>query len=308
MALTLPCDSRGNVSLDDYVEHVRSKVDLRSLDSLADSAVMLRALANDRTLIVRRLNQQVENSFRTAQLPSAQTIFLGGGPNFYVRAAIWPSASAVAGGRVYQEKFAYHQAHDHNFTFLTVNYLGPGYESEIYEYDSETVQGYVGEGVNLRFLEKVRFGQGVVMLYRANRDVHIQYPPEDLTVTLNLMVSLPDARMRDQTYFDTARSIIVDYPIDTDASKRVSLMKLAGHMGNADTAQVLNDIARRHPCRRTRLAAFEALSEQLPDRVAEIWEQAARDPSPFVANAAGSRLAALASEKSPNPQQLSAIL
>ena len=33
--------------------------------------------------------------------------------------------------------FFYHVPHDHNFSFLTVGYLGPGYWSEYYEYDYE---------------------------------------------------------------------------------------------------------------------------------------------------------------------------
>jgi hypothetical protein len=56
MALVIPSDTRASISIDDYVDGVR-RLDLRDQDSLVESAPMLRALANDRTLVVRRINQ-----------------------------------------------------------------------------------------------------------------------------------------------------------------------------------------------------------------------------------------------------------
>jgi hypothetical protein len=289
MALTLPCDTREEVSVGEYVEYIR-RVDLTNQDAIAESAAMLRALANDRTLVVQRINQEIEKSFRSTELPSAQTIFLGGGKNFYVRAAIWPSSAAISSGHLYQDKFAYHIAHDHNFSFLTVNYLGPGYETEIYEYDYEAVEGYAGEPVQLRFLEKVKFAHGTVMLYRASQDVHIQYPPEELSVTLNLMISTPEIAARDQYYFDTARRVIMHCAPDTDASKNVSLMKMAGYLGDANTQDLLTGLAKRHPNRRARLQAFEALAMRDPTRADEIWRAACDDPASLVVNVARQRL------------------
>jgi hypothetical protein len=289
VALTLPCDTRRVLSIDEYVEHVRS-LDLRDEERVAASATMLKALAHDRTLVVRMLNQQIENTFRSAALPSAQTIYLGGGPNFYVRAAMWPSTSAVSGGRLYQERFAYHIAHDHNFTFLTVNYLGPGYETEIYEYSYDKVEGYAGEPVDLRFLEKVRFGAGNAMLYRASRDVHIQYPPEELTITLNLMISLPEIAARDQFYFDTTRKVISDYVPDTSSSKRVSLLRMATYFGDSLTSDLLAEIAKHHDNRRVRLTAFDVLSQREPDRRTDIWQSACADKDRIVVGMARRRL------------------
>ena len=41
--------------------------------------------------------------------------------------------------------FFYHIPHDHNFSFLTVGYIGPGYWSDYYEYDHDSVLGAPGE-------------------------------------------------------------------------------------------------------------------------------------------------------------------
>lgn len=293
MALTIPCSTTAIASIEEYMEYVERKVDLRDPDSIAASAPMLRALANDRTLIVQKLNERIQNSLSDGALPSAQTLLLARSQDFYVRANIWPAIADMANGRTYQDQFAYNIAHDHNFTFMTVGYLGPGYETEIYEYDYDDVEGYVGEVVELHFLEKVKFTAGTVMLYRASRDLHIQYAPEELTITLNLMVSLPEVRIRDQYYFDLVNRTISSYPGQLQATSRVSFVNLAGYIGNGDTQELLENLAQRHPCRRTRLTAFAALCRQQPQREAEIWTNAVNDTAPLVANVARRRLHAL---------------
>lgn len=290
MALTIPCNTTDVISLEDYLEHVRTQVNVRDIDSLAASAPKLRALANDRALIVRELNTRIENYLTDGALPSAQALFLGRGDGFFVRANIWPAISDMASGRAYQDQFAYNLAHDHNFSFMTVNHLGPGYETEIYEYDYEKVQGYVGEPVELRFLEKVRFGAGMAMLYRASRDVHVQYAPTELTITLNLMVADTDFRLRDQYFFDLASRTIAGYPPDLVGNGRISLVNIAGFIGDGDTAQLLGELATTHPCRRTRLSAFNSWSRHNPDESVSIWERAAGDKAPLVARVARKRL------------------
>lgn len=298
MALTIPCSTTKIVSVDDYLEHIRTSVDLHDMDSIAASAPALRALSNDRNLIVQKLNERIELLF--AGESSAQ-LLLGGGENFYIRANIWPAMAEMANSRTYQDQFAYNFAHDHNFTFMTVNYLGPGYTTEIYEYDYEKVEGYIGENVELEFLEKVTFGPGVVMLYRAGRDVHIQFPPQELTITLNLMISLPEVRIRDQYCFDVAKKTITAYPNVLLTAARASLVKVAGYVGDSNTVQLLSDLASSHPCRRTRLTAFEALGRQQPNEVARIWNQACSDPSDLVSNTARRKLRELDSAIQPSP-------
>jgi hypothetical protein len=290
MALTIPCNTDRVIAIDEYLERAHRQLDCNDVDSIAASAPLLRSLANDRALVVEKLNERIETFFSGAQLPSVQSLLLGKGNGFYVRANIWPANSDMANGRAYQNQFAYNLAHDHNFTFMTVNYLGPGYETEIYEYDYDAIEGYIGEPVDLRFLEKAKFGTGTAMLYRAGRDVHIQYAPEELTVTLNLMMVVPEQQLRDQYHFDVVKRVIAGHPDELLATRRVSVVNIAGYVGNAETHQLLQDVAQKHPCRRTRLTAFEALSRQQPARATEIWESACRDKAPLILNAARRKL------------------
>ncbi|MBL6749885.1 MAG: hypothetical protein ISP90_05150 [Nevskia sp.] len=290
MALTLAASNSRTVSLAEFVEFVRDNVDLRDIDSIATAAPMLRGLANDRELVVRHINKQVSNLFRGRVIASAQTVFLAEGENFFVRANIWPSSADVSNGRVYQDQFAYDVAHDHNYNFLTVGYLGPGYVSEIYEYDYDKIEGYPGEPVEMRFLERKLFTTGNVMLYRASRDLHVQFPPEDLSITLNLMTCTPEVMLRDQYFFDLERRTLMNCPPEADNSRRVSILAMAGRAGNADTLQLLADLARQHPSRRARLAAFESQARLDPAGAEAVWEAACKDREALVAHAARRKL------------------
>lgn len=289
MAITLNVEAPRRIGLEELIDFVVRETDLRDPQSILAAAPLLRGLAEDHELVARRLNEEVRRLFKGPALSSAQSLFLGSGPGFYLRANLWPSAADIAGGLVTRDRFSYDIAHDHNYNFLTVGYSGPGYRSDIYEYDRETLSGEPGEPVALRFLERVHFHTGMVMFYRASKDVHIQYPPEDLSITLNLMIADGHTRLRDQLFFDLERRVLLDYPASADISKRVSILRLAGRAGDENTRQLLSDLARRHPCQRTRWACYEALAEREPASTA-VWETACRDPAPLVAGRARHRL------------------
>ncbi len=299
MAITVSCDSSRLVSLDEFIDYVHTNVDLHDQDSVLAAAPMFQCIANDRELVVRQLNRQVKNQFKSQNVPSAQVLYLGEGKNFYLRANIWPSNADIASGRVYQDQFAYNLGHDHNYDFMTVAYHGPGYITDIYEYDFDKLEGRVGEQVDFRFLEHAHFTKGMVMMYRASKDVHIQFPPEDLSITLNFMVSTQEVRLRDQFFFDMNSKTLLDYPAELDGSRRISVLKMAAEVGNGDTQQMLHDLSLRHPCRRTRLAAFESLARLDPVNATQVWESACRDRERLVVHTARGQLDALAAARQP---------
>lgn len=292
MALTVPCATTLSIGLEAFIEHVKRNVDLLDLDSVASIAPLFGALANDRELIVRPLNEQLKLGYRDSIAGLAQSIPLGEGEHFQLRANIWPSMADIAADRVPVDPYTYDNAHDHNYHFMTVGYFGAGYVTEIYEYDYDKVEGYVGEPVDLRFQERTQFTPGRAMLYRASRDLHIQFPPEDLSITLSLMVQLPELLSREQFYFDLQHRTISGFAPNSTTSRRIDIVAMAGQAGNAETCQMLSDLARLHPCRRTRLTAYESLARLLPADALKIWERAADDRAPLVANEARARLAA----------------
>lgn len=291
----LPYDTQRVVSLDEYFDYVNRNVDLYDLDSIAESTFMLAGVANDRRLIVDRLNARVRDAleFRASE-SSAQVVFLGRGNGYYLRANIWPSEADLQHDRLFKDQFAYDLAHDHNYNFITINYHGPGYITELFEYDYRKIEGYIGEVVDLQARGTVHFKDGAAMLYRASDDVHIQRPPTELSITLNLMIELPEVSARDQHLFDVQTKTIVGYPQAHEGSRRVDMLRMASEIGNEDTRQLLADLAATHPCRRTRLMAYESEAGLAPAAEAvSIWERACDDAAPLVSKAAREKLKAL---------------
>ncbi|MXP27233.1 transposase [Porphyrobacter algicida] len=148
--------------------------------SHATAALALRRLGNNRAFLGDMLVEGLRERHREIGETSAygaQAIMLARLPGGHlIRANIWPSENdacfQVSGAR----SFVYGLPHDHNFSFLTVGYFGPGYESDYYEYDHAETIGYRGERPALRFIERCALSEGKLMLYRAHVDVHAQLP------------------------------------------------------------------------------------------------------------------------------------
>jgi HEAT repeats len=266
-----------------------SEVDLSDTDHVLESGAMLKALANNRHFLVERVNEELLSwrNFQTGNNYSAQTLALGGGNGFYVRANMWLPPSEVSGPKIWESNlYAYTRPHDHNFSFLTVGYFGSGYATSIYEYDPEQIAGIPGEQVQLRFLEKTTLPAGKVMFYRAGRDVHSQEHPEEFSISLNLMLARPEVDWSNQYWFDLDRYIIQDFVQRPSTSGRVALCRLAGALGNGATINILESIASHHEMPRVRASAYESLAALTSSAAQTIWEQAIQDRHPFVRDVA----------------------
>ena len=150
-------------------------------------------------------------------------------------------------------------AHTHNFTLLTTLYSGTGYETDVYEWtpsDSEDPQA--GDTVMLRSCGREKLTAGTVMFYRAFQDAHVQYPPQEYSVSINLLVHPTAEDTRDQHFFDVTNSTLV-LPGGRGNDKRVQLIQMAGVIGDGSFAGHLETIARDHPARRVRESATAAL-------------------------------------------------
>jgi len=196
------------------------------------------------------------------------------GGRFLLRACFWPAADDPATRAAGAGAFFYGMAHDHNFSFLSYGYFGPGYESDDYEYAGDRVTGYPGEAVALHPLGRRQLTPGALVLYRARRDVHRQLPPSALSVSLNLMAFDPAQPWIDQYRFDLAAGTIAQCLTSAPAE---ALLALAVPFGEG--AAVAERLARRHPSPRLRLAAVTALAAADPARAMTLWEKAADDPT-----------------------------
>lgn len=280
------------IGLTDFVDAVAtSGFDPADEESFAAMGPLLGRLAADRDflgdLIVAALKdggvaQEAGNPY------GAQVIMLHWGDGWFVRANIWPAADDAAVRASGNAPFFYGVPHDHNFSFLTAGYFGPGYWSDYWEYDWAAVHGHVGEAVDLRFIERARLSEGKLMLYRAHRDVHAQHPPDSLSVSLNLMQSARSQVWRDQYRFDVARGVI-DGIVSTHAAD--GLVALLPALGGAEGRDLLEHFARHHPSDRIRFGAIDALAScGTVEARADIYARAANGLG-YVAGMARHRLA-----------------
>jgi len=280
MAITVVCRTDVSLTLEEYCNEVQHHVDFDDLDSIAASAPWIMALANNRGLVTQHLNGLVREELGTPGIftgLSAQVLPLANRSGFSVRAMLWPSTADIASGRLFASN-AYHLAHDHNFHFLTVPVFGPGYVTEIYEYDQASIVGTVGETVDLKFLERVDFGGAMAMLYRAGRDVHVQLPPKEFSITLNLVIHPRGPQSHsDQYFFDLETRRITGLPCEQASARRVSAVDMAGLLGDDNTRQLLADLSTDHLNQQTRLHAYSALLKLDSGRRAEHLERGIRD-------------------------------
>ena len=267
MPRVIDCPTDERLELAELVELLETgDFDSDDEDNFASWGVQLRKLANDRRfladLMMTELKQRCAGQLRDNQY-SAQVVLLHAHPNskFVLRANFWPAMKDSIVRHSGPDPFFYGVPHDHNFSFLTVGYLGPGYWSDYYEYDYGSVVGYPGEPVNLRFVEKARLEEGKVMLYRAHRDIHLQLPADAMSVSLNILEAGHNSVFRDQYQFDVDNRTIAGIMTRTSLEP---MLALAAHYGGEEAEDLLRDFAAGHPSDRVRWAALRAQAAAAP--------------------------------------------
>lgn len=206
-------------------------------------------------------------------------VFLIRPPNgrYVIRANFWPAADDAVVQASGTAPFFYGLPHDHNFPFLTYGYLGPGYWSDYFEYDGESVSGVPGSDAGLRFIERSRLEPGKLMLYRMQRDVHVQLPPDSFSVSLNILGQHPSHPWIDQYRFDISRGTIAE-GLTTAPSE--GLVTLATHLGGGNGLDLAEHLVRHHPHPRMRRTAVDAIASA---------NQSANDRRTLLESAAGDR-------------------
>jgi hypothetical protein len=307
MALTLAHNSTSSLTLDEYVNEVARTVDLRDEEAVVESTGLLRALANNRSVVAEKFNADLRDAMdpsKPQEMTSyaSTTYLLGHGPGFVVRANLWlPPSGFGQQQESISDLNVYQLPHDHDFSFLTVGYWGSGYSTSIYEYDGRTVDGEVGEQVELRFLEHTTLPVGKVMYYRASTDIHTQEYPVEPSLSLNLLI-VPD-RPRPQYTFDVEAGTVSGV-VSNRSEGAVGLCTLARYVGNDESGDHLDQIAATHPTPRMRWAAYESLLALRPQAETDVLTQALADESGLVQRSARRAMQALAVGADPTPDRV----
>ncbi len=258
-------------------------------DSFATLGPLLARLGRNRTFLADLAIDELK--LRCARQSAANgygpQVFLLRPPNgrYVIRANFWPAADDAVVRASGTAPFFYGLPHDHNFPFLTYGYLGPGYWSDYFEYDGAAVSGTVGVDAGLRFIERSRLDPGKLMLYRMQRDVHVQLPPDSFSVSLNILGQHPSHPWIDQYQFDIARNAIVE---GLTIAPSEGLVTLAVHLGGGNGLDLAAHLIRHHPhsrMRRTAAAALASANGAASDRRG-LLERAAGDADAEVRTAA----------------------
>lgn len=281
----------GAIELVELVETLDAyPVDARDEDAFASWGPLLARLGRNRDFLADLAIAELKTRCAAQHAGNGYgaQVFLLRPPNgrYVLRANFWPARADSATRRSGPAAFFYDLPHDHNFPFLTYGYLGPGYWSDYYEYDAAPLTGLPGEQAGLRFVERARLEPGRLMLYRMRRDVHVQLPPDSMSVSLNILGADPAQPWLDQYRFDIGRGTIAEGLTVTAAE---ALVDVAVHVGNG--LDLAERFARHHPCARMRVTALDALVSALPDEAPMLLSRATDDPDRFVAGHARARLA-----------------
>ena len=267
-------------------------------ESLARAALQLRRLGNNKSFLadhlIRALSRRhCEDAGENSYGPQVIMLVPPSDKSWFLRANIWPSGGEhslrASGGA----SFVYGLPHDHNFSFLTLGYFGPGYWSDYYEYDYAAVAGYAGEPVDLRFIERSRLEEGKMLLYRTHLDVHVQSPADALSVSLNVMHARAAQGWLDQYSFDLEHRRVAR--ILSHGSSE-AFVRIAVGLGSAEAVDLAHRFGSTHPSDRMRLACWDALAavETEPERRDAVWREAEVAGSRLVAGEARRRRIRLA--------------
>lgn len=200
--------------------------------------------------------------------------------NFYLRVNFWLPTGKEFAMEKHNMTTVYEKPHCHNFNFLTLGILGPGYETAIYEYDYSKVKGIPGEAINARFLEKTSLPKGKMMIYRSGIDIHDQIPPKEISISFNLMGYPGKGKNKLNQYFFDLESNKLRGTVNNSMSG--FLIRLASEFGDENTKEILDSISKDHFCSRTRVAAFQGLAKMMPYDKKGIWNRAINDTNPIV--------------------------
>jgi hypothetical protein len=286
MAYTLELRTSDILTPDQALELAGASIDPTSIESLVEHAWILQALGNNRTFLGEVVNQDIKDAIEGHQtrIYTPQSIILTQNDNFTLRANFWVVPTTDnARHDLEVSLYSYNTAHDHNFDFLTFGYFGPGYRTDIYEYDRGRVRGLVGEKVELAFLGTTTLETGKTIGFRGGRDVHIQYPPPGFSISLNLICRDPLQLRQPQYFFDTDKKCIIGH-VNNAVTGRFSLLRFAKYVGNGETVELLDRIRGSQDQPLLRAAAYDALLQlSAPEDRERISLEMSRDNDPDIA-------------------------
>jgi len=291
MAYSFNYNRDTSISLTEFIKVLDEKFDPLNPESLIDCSEDFHKLSNNENLLVDFISEELQkanNSFQSSNNYKPHSFSLYACADYYIRANIWKPISNSQYRNWNKEIYKSLNTHDHNFYFLTVGYMGGGYTTEIWEYDYDKINFILNEKIELRYLEKTKLTKGKVMFYRASKDIHLQYPPKEYSISLNVIPNDKRLFRKEQLFFDV-NSKTVSRISNNVGSGRHLITKLASLYGNKRTIDLLEIISKTHELPFIKLKSLEALSN-LSEQPKLIWRDAVLDKCDIVSKNAKIKL------------------
>jgi hypothetical protein len=270
MATVVHESTKSVISIEEFIDYVEHDIDLNDNASVISSAKQLQSLANNKQIFLNSVHESLIGlGVNRVQAFSPANSLLGKGRTkpFVVRANLWPPIKRTQRSATEEVMFSYDLVHDHNFSFLTANYFGPGYETDVWQFTNPSIiKGEIGETVDLTFQGRLKLEPDTQIFFEQGVDIHSQVPPAEFSASINLLISDAAVRRRPQHIIDPVNKVISGYPAGTISSRRVTLMTLAAKLGTSETIDLLDQLGTVTPCSRTKSAALSAI-ENIQTRI-----------------------------------------
>lgn len=283
--------NQDKITLAEFIDYVKNNIDFDDLDSIQSATPMLIKLSNDKELLPKAICDELRNpnnKFQDGNTYQTSGYILYKDSDFIIRAVCWiPDKNRkVLSTEIDPGLLIYEAPHDHDFSFLTVGYYGPGYHTETYEYDYDSVLGENGEDVEMKEIPFNKLNPDQTFFFRSGKEIHLQLAPDDLSISLNFIVrKRGPQRFMDQYWFDFDKKQIVR-SLENDTFRRAQTIPIIADLLGKDCIKGFSEIKDTHSCRRTRIEVMKELTKLNPDLHEEIWSKAILSSDPVIFNAA----------------------
>ncbi|WGL58647.1 hypothetical protein QEJ31_08875 [Pigmentibacter sp. JX0631] len=256
MSIKFDIKTEKSITYEDFLEFIQTnKLNFSNIENLKSCSIKLKELYNNRNFLSNYIINELKNynNIQENNKYTAQVIILTSNKDFMIRANIWsPSPNNLSEIKMN----AYDIYHDHNFDLLTLGYFGSGYETYLYDYDYNSINGYNKEYVNIRFKEKYQLKEGHILFLEKSRDIHLQCKPRDLSVSINVIPRNMENEKNSQFEFDLSNSSIKRVLNHQTAN---SLIEICSYFNDDNIFDLVQTISRKSPIPNIRLQSFKAL-------------------------------------------------
>jgi hypothetical protein len=257
MTVFFKARSSCSISLEEFLDYLDTEIDFNDVASIKEAFPMLQKLAQDPDWYIEFLNKDLMQNMSSDEVFSnrytSNSIILAESSvknQYAIRANTWlPAGDSLRQG-TNKRFFAEDLLHDHTFDLMTVGLLGPGYKTEIFHYEYEDCVGYCGEAVEAFDRRSYQLERTSVLFMEKNSTIHRQLPPDEMSVSLNLMCQNLCDPMRRQYEFEergpgtlgikSVHYSSVQNPVSTE-----SLINICASFCNENSKSLLVDLYNR---------------------------------------------------------------